>query len=132
MKWGFIGYNGRPIINARSETALEKPMFRQSMIERRCLIPASGYYEWQKSGAKKTKCRFHLPDGPIYYAGCYRQEKNSQLGNFVILTRQAVRGIELIHGRMPVIIPKQHMETWLNEGLDGIEYAFEDLLWEAV
>jgi putative SOS response-associated peptidase YedK len=42
MKWGFVGFDGKPLINARSETALEKPMFRQAMLERRCLIPASG------------------------------------------------------------------------------------------
>ena len=53
MKWGFVGFDGKPMINARSETALEKPMFRQSMLERRCLIPASGYYEWQKTGKAK-------------------------------------------------------------------------------
>jgi putative SOS response-associated peptidase YedK len=132
MKWGFAGFSGKPIINARSETALQKPMFQQAMLERRCLIPASGYYEWQKSGAEKTKYRFYLSGGPMYFAGCYRQDKNSPLANFVILTRQAVGGVEAIHERMPVIISKRQVEAWLCEGLSAVGYAMEGLLWEAV
>jgi len=131
MKWGFIGFDGRPIINARSETALAKLMFKESMLERRCLIPASGYYEWQKSESKK-KYRFYLPDSPMYFAGCYRQEKNSLLANFVILTRQTARGIKEIHNRMPVIIPNNHIETWLYKGPQAMDFAIEDLLCEAV
>jgi len=130
MKWGFVSYDGKPIINARSETALEKPMFRESMIERRCLIPASGYYEWKKDGSRKTKHRIYLPDGPIYFAGCYRQEKDSPVSRYVILTRQAVQCIEFIHERMPVVIPKAHVEAWLHEGLPDMEFALEDLLYE--
>lgn len=132
MKWGFVGFNGKPLINARSETVLEKPAFRQAMLERRCLIPAGGYYEWQKSGNKKTKYRFYLPGEPLYFAGCYRQEQDSPIGNFVILTRQAAGGIEAIHHRMPVIIPKTHIETWLCEGPEAMDFAVRELLREAV
>ena len=89
MKWGFVAFNGRPVINARSETALSKPMFQENMLLRRCLIPASGYYEWQKSGSKKIKHQLYVPQSPIYFAGCYRQEENSAIFNFVILTQQA-------------------------------------------
>jgi len=116
MKWGFEGYGGKPVINARSETALEKPMFQQSMLERRCLIPASGYYEWRKAegAGKKTKYRFSIPGGILYFAGCYRLEKNSALPRFVILTRQAEGGAEAIHDRMPVILAEKHIEAWLH------------------
>ena len=117
MKWGFTGFNSRPVINARSETALEKPMFREPMREHRCLIPACGYYEWQKTdgGREKTKYRIFLPGDILFFAGCYRLEKGSLLPHFVILTRQAAGGAEAIHDRMPVILPEKHARTWLHE-----------------
>lgn len=129
MKWGFSGFDGRPVINARSETALEKAMFKKPMLERRCLIPASGYYEWRK--CPKTKYQFYLPGSPIYLAGCYRQEKDNPLGSFVILTRQAASSIEEIHQRMPVIIPREHIGFWL-ESPSAIEYASEEIAYKAV
>lgn len=132
MKWGFTGFNNKPVINARSETAVEKPMFRASMLERRCLIPASGYYEWQKDGRRKTKYRCYIPNETIYLAGCYRPEKNSSLSSFVILTREAVNGLEAIHDRMPVIIPKEHMSTWLNKTSSAMDHAVEELIFEAL
>ena len=132
MKWGFIGFDGKPLINARSETALEKPMFRQAMLERRCLIPASGYYEWKKSGSRKIKHRIYLPGEPIYFAGCYRQEKDSPISNFVILTRQAAGGLETIHSRMPVIIPKMHADAWFGGEPGAMKYAVRELVYEAV
>ena len=114
MKWGFSGFDNKPVINARSETALIKPMFKESMLARRCLIPASGYYEWKREGDKKIKHKIYVPGGPIYMAGCFRYEKDSPLMNFVILTKAAAGGAETIHGRMPVIIPKSHAEGWLS------------------
>jgi len=121
MRWGFEGYKGRPVINARSETALEKPMFQTSMRERRCLIPASGYYEWMKAegAGRKTKYQFYTPGGSLYFAGFYRLEKNSVLPHFVILTRQAVGDAEAIHDRMPVILPEKHIEAWLHGNPDA-------------
>ena len=115
MKWGFTGFDGKPVINARSETAREKPMFKQSMYKRRCLIPASGYYEWQRDGDKKIKYQFFISDSPMYFAGCWRQDNNSPLCTFVILTKAASGGLEAIHTRMPVIIPKDFFEVWLND-----------------
>jgi putative SOS response-associated peptidase YedK len=132
MKWGFSGFDGRPLINARSETALEKPLFRQSMLARRCLILASGYYEWKTAGTHKTKYRFFTPGYPLYLAGCYRQESSSQLPRFVILTRQADGNMAAIHARMPVIIPQKYRQTWLNEGHQCIDYALRNLTYEAV
>ena len=129
MKWGFAGFNGRPVINAKSETALVKPMFKQAMMERRCLIPASGYYEWQKAGKKKVKRQFCLPGRPMYFAGCYRREKGSPFCNFVILTRQATVDIEHIHDRMPVIIPQKFRADWLHGSPDIMEYAEQGLMY---
>ena len=116
MKWGFTSYGGKPIINARSETAYVKPMFRDSMKIRRCLIPASGYYEWQKEGKRKIKHRFYTPDKPLYLAGCFKQEEGLPVQSFVILTREAAGGIEAIHNRMPLIIPCSGLELWLDKG----------------
>jgi putative SOS response-associated peptidase YedK len=130
MKWGFIGFGGRPVINARSETALEKPLFKASMLERRCLIPASGYYEWRKAGSAKVKYQLYSPSGPMYFAGCYRQEKLSQAYSFVILARQAASGIEAIHDRMPVIIPRERIQTWFGEQPHGIDYAISELAYK--
>ena len=127
MKWGFVGYNGKPVINARSETALEKPMFQNAMRERRCLIPAGGYYEWRKAGAKKVKYQFFIPGQRLHFAGCWRQEKGSQIYTFVILTRQAAGGAEAIHDRMPVIIPESRMDAWLREGPEAMKEAVTEL-----
>ena len=130
MKWGFTGFNKKAVINARSETALEKPMFRRAMLENRCLVPASGYYEWKRDGETKTKYQIYVPDRPVFFAGCYRQEAGSPLRNFVILTRDAVNGMEEIHDRMPVIIPRECAEAWLHESPDAIESAIVDLTYK--
>jgi len=143
MRWGFSGIgssggiggsgNGsRPLINARSETALSKPTFQESMRERRCLIPASGYYEWKKEDGRKIKHRFYLDGQPLYFAGCWRQEKDERLPRFTILTRTAAPALEAIHDRMPVIIPQDRAEQWLYEGAGVLDSAVTDLLVEVV
>jgi putative SOS response-associated peptidase YedK len=113
MKWGFSGFARRPIINARSETILTKPTFRESALFRRCLIPASGYFEWKKEGSKKIKYRFYLPAGPLFLAACWREEKGSPLPSFVILTTAAAPEFSAIHDRMPVIVPQRLWAKWL-------------------
>jgi putative SOS response-associated peptidase YedK len=120
MKWGFSKFGGTGVvINARSETAMEKSMFRQAMMERRCLIPASNYFEWQTAEGKKVKHAIRDPESPLLYmAGCYRWEKDSKLPLFVILTRDAAPGIAYIHSRMPVILPKAAREAWLSDTTD--------------
>ena len=129
MQWGFTGFGGKPVINARSESAHEKPMFQASMLQRRCLIPASGYYEWQKdAGAgKKTKYAFSVPGSVLYFAGCYRQESGSILPRFVILTRQAAGEASAIHDRMPLILADRHIEDWLSGSLSLHGEAVTDL-----
>ena len=138
MKWGFVSYDKKTIINARSETALQKPMFKKAMLQSRCLIPASGYFEWNRGGdggngkGKKVKYQIYVPGEPLYFAGCYRQEKGSPLRTFVILTREAVNGLEEIHNRMPVIIPRANAEAWLYESSDAIEAAIESTIASAI
>jgi putative SOS response-associated peptidase YedK len=130
MKWGFRGYGRHVVINARSETALIKSTFRCSMLERRCLIPASGYYEWLKSGTKKTKYRFFQSNSPIFIAGCWRMEPGATLPSFVILTREATQGLVAFHNRMPVIIPRENADSWLHSSMNAMDSPVLELSYE--
>ena len=118
MKWGFSRYDGKgQIINARLETAVEKPTFRKAFMEHRCLIPASYFFEWEKCGTGKKKYLLGLKE-PIYMAGLYRQEEDFSLPKFVILTRPAAPHISFIHDRMPVILAKEMHEAWLSQYME--------------
>ena len=132
MSWGFTSFNKRLVINARSETALEKPMFKEAMLERRCLIPASGYYEWETIDGKKQRYAFYEENALLFLAGCYRKEKDEDLFRFVILTRDASDHFRYVHDRMPVIIPRSKTEDWLLEGPDAMEDAFTDPMFHKV
>jgi putative SOS response-associated peptidase YedK len=100
MRWGFRTARGL-VINARAETAFEKLLFRESARERRCLLPALGYYEWN---ARKERFFFRRPGGGLLYlAGLYRTGADGQ-PEYVILTREADDEARAVHARMPVII----------------------------
>ena len=119
LKWGFLPpYAKKPIINARSETVFEKPLFRDAAINRRCLIPANGYFEWEKKGNKKEKREISDPGGEILSLGGIYEEFEDKNGItqlcFAILTRDVVAGISGVHNRMPVIIQKDNEEKWLD------------------
>lgn len=101
------------LINARVETAGIKHMFKRSFNEMRCLIPASGYYEWRKEGSDKNKFAFTTHDEVMYMAAIYRMEADSRYPRFVILTRDAAPDIVHIHDRMPVIIRGDFRREWL-------------------
>lgn len=118
--WGFPHWKGKGvIINARSETIFEKTMFRQAFANRRCVIPATGFYEWQKgNNKKKDKYLLHLPKTPmLYMAGLYTvyEKEEIRLPGFVILTTAANSSVQPIHNRMPVIMKKQEQELWLKD-----------------
>lgn len=127
MQWGYTMPDGKRIINARSETALEKPLFKDGMLQRRCLIPASGYYEWEKRDGKKIKYAIK-PEGAnlLYMAGIYRMEKG--LPVFSILTREVAPGIAFIHDRMPVILTEASRRNWLDIHNPADEIIREALL----
>lgn len=115
MKWGYDRGSGSLIINARSETAAEKPMFRQSMRMRRCLIPATHYFEWQKPDKGKKKYAVYPESaGVMYLAGLYRTDTKDPFACCVILTRPASGSVAAIHDRMPVILPKEMLAKWLS------------------
>ena len=116
MAWGYAMPDGRRMINARSETAAEKPMFRDSMRARRCLLPMSAYFEWERKDKEKIKYRIAPEAGGLHFlAGLYRFE-----GNFpvcTVLTAEAAPEIAFIHYRMPVILPADKQELWLRGGV---------------
>lgn len=129
MQWGYSLSDGKRIINARSEPAAEKPLFKDGMLQRRCLIPANGYYEWEKRDKEKIKYAIR-PEGAslLYMAGIYRMEKGAPV--FTILTREVAPGIAFIHDRMPVILAYDVRMDWLNPRLkttDLLAHALVDM-----
>lgn len=130
MQWGFSKPIGKgQIINARSETAGEKPMFRRAFESARCLIPASGYYEWGRVDRKKYAMA--CADPVIYMAGLYRKEAPDAPARFVILTRDASPSVSGIHERMPVILAGDARRAWLNvanSATSVLQYAKDDVV----
>lgn len=113
MEWGYTLPDGRRIINARSESASGKPLFRDGMQQRRCLIPATNYFEWEKRGKEKIKYAICPANSSmLYMAGIYRIENGKPV--FSILTREPAENIAFIHDRMPVILPAEGTKDWLN------------------
>ena len=110
LKWGFIGFDkGRILINARAESVRTKQTFAESFAARRCVLPAAGFYEWDK---KKEKVIFRSPDRPILYlAGIYRPFGDEK--RFVILTREANASMLPVHDRMPLILTREEVEPWV-------------------
>ncbi len=111
--WGFPGFQNKGlVINARAESVAEKKMFRDSVQNRRCVIPAAGFYEWNK---KKEKYTFTKTDGEIlYFAGIYNLYDYEN--RFVILTTQANESMVRVHDRMPLILSKEEIEDWILDG----------------
>ena len=122
MQWGFTHpTRGMLVFNTRSETAAEKDLFCTSIDERRCLIPASRYFEWRKIDPKRReRYAFCAEDGePLYLAGLYlKTSDHVRLPCFSILTCDAAPAIRAIHPRMPVIVPYSRAEEWLSKDTD--------------
>lgn len=110
MKFGFHRHDNKGlIINARAETVIEKRSFQDSVLNRRCIIPARQYYEWDSA---KTKVTFSTIDNEVLYmAGLYKQFGNEE--RFVILTTVANESVRNIHGRMPMILLENEVEEWI-------------------
>ena len=127
MVWGHKFENGPMVFNARSEDADKKPMFADGMKQRRCLIPASHYYEWEHLGKEKIKyCIRTEGSEMIYMAGIYRpvyENRKIVRHECFILTRNPADEIRFIHDRMPVILPHEATADWLNP-----TYAARDVL----
>lgn len=108
--WGFPKFDNKGvIINARSETVFEKRTFRDSIINRRCIIPSSGFYEWD---SEKRKIMFKQEGSDALYMGGLYNYYQDEL-RFVILTTGANKSISDVHHRMPLVIPRDEIETWI-------------------
>jgi putative SOS response-associated peptidase YedK len=120
------------LINARSETAAEKPSFRAAMRYRRCLVPASGFYEWRRGPGKAKQPFWIRPKGGglVAFAGLWEtwsDSGGSEIDSGCILTTAANETIAPIHARMPVVIPPADFARWL-EANDNPPGAVADLL----
>jgi putative SOS response-associated peptidase YedK len=137
MRWGLVPMwakdlkIGSQAINARLETAATKPVFRGAWKARRCLVPASGFYEWREievPGKKKpAKMPFYVSrkDGvPLTFAGLWEKWKDGML-SFTILTTEAADGVRDLHNRMPVMLAPDGFEPWLS-GTDPVVDAAID------
>jgi putative SOS response-associated peptidase YedK len=112
---------GYQCINARSETAAGKPAFRSPFRKRRCLIPATGFYEWQKKGRARQPFHFRMRDGqPFAFAGLWdRWARGDGRETCAILTTAANELVRPMHDRMPVILPPAFHDEWLATHADA-------------
>ncbi len=124
LRWGLVPFwaqdpkIGNRMINARSETAAEKPSFRHALKQRRCVVPADGFYEWKKvGGGAKQPYHIHLHDRrPFVFAGLWeRWTKGPEpIESFTILTTSPNDKVAELHDRMPVILPREAWDLWLD------------------
>jgi putative SOS response-associated peptidase YedK len=123
MRWGFVPHwyktptDGPLIINARTETLAEKPAFRAAARERRCLIPASGFYEWTKApDGTRLPWYFHPEgEGPLVFAGIWQDWGPDALTTCAIVSCAAGPIMAEVHHREPVTLAREDWATWLGE-----------------
>ena len=151
LRWGLIpawakdSAIGHKLINARSETAAEKPSFRSAFRHRRCLIPADGFYEWQRRGGTRQPWLFGLRNGELLvFAGLWERwtvpEGAALTGSLAergpgdavetctILTTAANETVVPLHGRMPIILPRDAWDAWLSgEDVPLTPYPADDM-----
>lgn len=124
LTWGFVPHwaktPGRAMINARAETLPDKPSFRSAGLKRRCLVPASGYYEWQDTPAGKQPWFLSAGEGDplLAFAGIYEAWRGGPgepwLRSVAIVTRSAPDAIGHIHDRCPLVVPTHLWTQWLD------------------
>ena len=131
MRWGITNdYNGRLVINARSEGVYQKKMFRDSIMNKRCIIPSNGFFEWARLHDKKEKYLIQPVSAPmLYMAGIYEKLRDPSIPGkeqvrFVIMTREARGMIRSLHDRMPVTVERKDILKWLNGSPDNIDEIF--------
>ena len=137
MRWGLIPHwaenasIGSRMINARAETVTRKPAFRDALRRRRCLVLADGFYEWQRSGRKRKPLRIVMNSGaPFSFAGLWalwRDHEGNTVPSCTIITTAANDLLSPIHSRMPVILPRELEELWLDRDVRD-PVALADLL----
>lgn len=128
LSWGLVPYwaadpaVGRRLINARAETAAEKPAFRAAMRRRRCLVAADGFYEWRRTGPRKQPyfIRFR-DDRPFGFAGLWESWEgpdHATVESCTLLTTEPNALLRPIHNRMPVILPPEAYAAWLDPAVE--------------
>ena len=125
LKWGLVpswakdASVGARLINARSETVMEKPAFREAFRRRRCIVPADGFYEWARRGDRKQPFFFRMKDeAPFGFAGLWERwegEAGRVINSCAILTTEANDLVRHVHDRMPVILHPEDYDLWLKE-----------------
>lgn len=123
LRWGLVPAwakdlkAGTRMINARGESVAEKPAFRAAVQKRRCVVPATGFFEWQGEPGRKQPFAITLPGAPLLaLAGLWeswRGAEGAPVETFTIVTTDANTQVARIHDRMPVILPMESVETWL-------------------
>ena len=124
MRWGLIPHwakerkTGSGVINARAETVAEKPFFRNAFRQRRCLIPATGFYEWKPHNGGKQPYHFQIRKGGLFaFAGLWESwtgQQNRRVETCAIIVTEANEAISPIHDRMPVILRPEDFASWLS------------------
>lgn len=124
LKWGLVPSWAKDtsmaarLINARSETVQEKPSFREAFKKRRCIIPADGFYEWQRAGGKRLPFFFRMKDErPFGFAGLWERWQGADkelVESCTILTTEANEVLRPVHDRMPVILHPEDYKLWLD------------------
>jgi putative SOS response-associated peptidase YedK len=137
LKWGLVPTwakdtsMGARLINARAETVAEKPAFRQALRQRRCIIPADGFYEWQRTGGRKQPFFFRMRDErPFGFAGLWERwegEEGQAVNSCTILTTEANDVLRPVHDRMPVILHPEDYSLWL-EGDEREQALLREML----
>ena len=139
MQWGFLGKGGkRTLFNARVETASSKPTFKDAWKLHRCIVPASYYFEWEHfkspDGKVKTGHKYVIqPEGHTvtWLCGLYRIEEGYPV--FVVLTKEPTGTLAKIHDRMPLMLPSEEIDEWINPAADPaslISCALSDMVIE--
>ncbi len=114
-------------LNAKAETAFEKPSFKNSMITQRCLVPATGFYEWRHEGKEKIPFLVKVPESEVFslggiYAGWRNPQSDQIIQSFSVITTQANPLMAFVHNtklRMPLIIPPELEQMWLDASLNS-------------
>ncbi|ANN15376.1 hypothetical protein SD37_06710 [Amycolatopsis orientalis] len=133
MRWGLVPFwakdpgIGSKMINTRAETAKEKPSFKKAVSARRCLVPADGWYEWRRDGKEKQPFFMTGPDdASLAFAGIWeswrpKDDKDADpLITFSVITTDSVGRLTDIHHRMPLLMPREKWDTWLDPDLPDV------------
>ena len=131
LKWGLVppwakdSKVGYKMINARAETAHEKPSFREALKKKRCLIVADSFYEWKRTEDRKVPMRIKMKNNELFAMAGLWESWKSPSGELIhtctILTTQPNELMSSIHDRMPVILKKEDEQSWLNPEMKSID-----------